>query len=221
MKKAGIIRRAEDAISGTPYITYQLKETNSERFRKSGRGRPSPDTKYTKTIQTRYQISWKLLTDAIEKDSISDGTFPLITNCRDLDPADILVKYKYQPMLEKRHEQLKSEYNVMPVLFKNVERIEAFLFLYFMAMLIQALIERDMRIHMKERNIASIPVYPEERECSSPTAYRILSKFENIVMNYILIDGKETKTVHSELSRAQRQILSLLDIEEERFWPNH
>ena len=220
MKRSRIIKKAEDAISETPYVTYQIRETNSERFRKAGRGRPSPDTKYTRTVETRYQVSWKLLTDAIEKDSISDGTFPLITNCRDLEASDVLVKYKYQPMLEKRHEQLKSQYNVMPVLFKSVERIEAFLFLYYIAMLIQALIERDIRINMKSGDIASIPVYSEDRECSSPTSYRILSKFENIVMNHILVDGREVKTVHTELSKIQKQILSLLDIQEVKFWSN-
>ena len=130
-KKARIIKRADDAISGTPYVTYRIKETISERFRKSGRGRPSSDTKYTKTTETEYQISWKLLADKIEKDSKSDGIFPLITSCMELEASDVLVRYKYQPMLEKRHEQLKTEYSVMPVLFKNVERIEAFLFLYY------------------------------------------------------------------------------------------
>lgn len=57
MKKAIIIKRAEDAIAGTPYIAYQINGTNRERFRKSGRGRPFPETKYIKTIETRYQIS--------------------------------------------------------------------------------------------------------------------------------------------------------------------
>ena len=71
MKKARIIKKAEEAIAGIPYVSYQIEETGIERFRKSGRGRPSPETKYTKTVETRYQISWKLMTDAIEKDSRS------------------------------------------------------------------------------------------------------------------------------------------------------
>ena len=150
--------------------------------------------------------------------SRSDGIFPLITNCRDLKASDILVKYKHQPMLEKRHEQLKTEYNVMPVLFKNVERIEAFLFMYFIAMAIQALIERDIRMNMEKRGIASLPIYPERRECSSPTAYRILSMFDNIVLNHILIDGREIKKIHTDLTERQKQILWLLDITEETFW---
>ena len=151
MKRARIVKRAEEAIAGNPYISYQIEETGIERFRKSGRGRPSPETKYTKTVETRYQISWKLMTDAMEKDSRSDRTFPLITNCMDDEACEILVRYKHQPMLEKRHEQLKTQYNVMPVLFKNVERIEAFLFMYFIAMAIQVLIERDIRMNMEKK----------------------------------------------------------------------
>ncbi|EQD74759.1 Transposase [mine drainage metagenome] len=121
-------------------------------------------------------------------------------------------------MLEKRHEQMKTEYSVRPVLFKNVERIEAFLFMYFIAMIIQALIERDIRINMEKRDVASIPIYPEERECSYPTSYRILSKFDNIVLNHVLIGGKEIKVIRTELTEIQKQILSLLDIPEDRFW---
>lgn len=37
--------------------------------------------------------------------------FLLITNCEDISLVEILdkYKYKYQPWLEKRHEQLKTE----------------------------------------------------------------------------------------------------------------
>jgi len=38
----------------------------------------------------------------------------------DDEAREILFMYKHQPMLEKRHEQLKTQYNVIPVLFKNV-----------------------------------------------------------------------------------------------------
>ena len=36
------------------------------------------------------------------------GMFPLITNCKDLSLKQTLEAYKFQPKLEKRHEQLKS-----------------------------------------------------------------------------------------------------------------
>ncbi len=218
MKKSRVIRHADEAVAGIPYVEYTIEGTDHPIYRKSGRGRPTPDTRYTKIIETRYQVSWKIRTDLIGLDSRSDGTFPLITNL-DMDAVDILRKYKYQPFLEKRHEQLKSVYNVAPVLFKNVERIESFLFLYFIAMLIQSLIERDLRMRMKQAGIESLPIYSEERECISPTAHRIFSQFEHVDEHRILVEGKEIRRFHSELSSVQKTILSLLDIPEEKFRP--
>jgi hypothetical protein len=46
--------------------------------------------------------------------------------------VEILDNYRYQPWLEKRHEQLKTGHKVAPVL-----------------LLIQALIEREVRLEMK------------------------------------------------------------------------
>jgi hypothetical protein len=135
----------------------------------------------------------------------------------DDDASDILIRYKHQPMLEKRHEQLKTGYNVMPVLFRNVERIEAILFMYFSAMANQALIAIDMRINMKKTGIVSLPIYPEGMECSSPTAYRILSMYDNIMLNHILVDGMKIKKIHADLTEIQKQISRLLDITEEAF----
>lgn len=71
--------------------------------------------------------------------------FPLLTNDENLPAAGVLEKYKYQPQLEKRHEQLKTVRAVAPVLLKSVTRIEALLMVYFLALLIDALIEREMR----------------------------------------------------------------------------
>ena len=216
MKKSMVIKHADEAVNGVPYVSFTIEESRHPIYRKSGRGRPTPETRYKKTIETRYQVSWQIRSDLIEKDTRADGIFPLITNC-DLDPADVLAKYKYQPMLKKRHEQLKSVYRIAPMLFKNVERIEAFLF--FVAMLIQALIERDLRISMKRAEIESLPIYSEERECTSPTADRIFSQFENVEAHHLLTKGKEIRRFYSDLSTIQKNILSLLDIPEEKFKP--
>jgi len=50
-----------------------------------------------------------------------------------------------------------------PVWLKNVGRIEALLFLYFVALLVHALLERELRLGMARENIESLPLYPEER----------------------------------------------------------
>jgi hypothetical protein len=53
--------------------------------------------------------------------SAADGIFPLVTNLpRDTHPPlEILKIYRYQAFLEKRHEQLKTAAEVVPVNFKS------------------------------------------------------------------------------------------------------
>lgn len=59
---------------------------------------------------------------------------------------------------------------VRPVFLKSISRIEAFLFLEFVAVILDAVIEREIRVAMKRARITKLPLYPEERECAAPTA---------------------------------------------------
>src|SRR5262249_19068359 len=64
------------------------------------------------------------------------------------------------PMIEKRFEQIKTVHEIAPVLLKNEGRIEALFTLYFLALLVQAIIERELRLAMKRENINELPLYP-------------------------------------------------------------
>ena len=70
-----------------------------------------------------------------------DGIFPLVTNTQ-LDACTVLKSYKYQPKLEKRHALLKSGLRVAPIFLKKNDRIEALMFVYFLAQLMCSLLER-------------------------------------------------------------------------------
>jgi len=77
----------------------------------------------------------------------------MVTNTtkQDMDAAAVLDAYKYQPFLEKRNEQLKSVLSVAPIYLQNPKRVAALLFVYFLAVLVFALIEREARLNMKKR----------------------------------------------------------------------
>ena len=77
-------------------------------------------------------------------------------------------------MIEKRFEQIKTVHEIAPVFLKNEGRIEALFTLYFLALLVQALIERELRLAMKRENIADLPMYPEHRLCAHPATEQIL-----------------------------------------------
>ena len=107
---------------------------------------------------------------------------------------------------------MKNVYGVAPVFLKNVTRIEALLFLYFTAILVQALIERQVRRGMEERGIDSLPVYPEERECEAPTTARLMTMFDNLQVHDLWEGGTRVQTFLPELSEMQKELLDLMEV---------
>jgi transposase len=130
-----------------------------------------------------------------------------------MSPADVLNAYKYQPNLERRHAQLKGHQLVAPVYLKDPARIEGQLCCHFFALIIQAPIEREIRSAMKAANQATIALYPELRDCASPSAERILEIFAGVT-RFVLRDAEGTilKTFEPKLTPLQLEVLKLLDI---------
>ena len=128
--------------------------------------------------------------------------------------------YKYQPRLEKRFEQLKSVHNAAPTLFKKVERVEAMMFVFFMALILQSVIEREVRLSMKDASIDAIPVYPEHRLAYHPTTAKIFDRFNDVSLYRIVKGGKLIKQYQDELTATQLEVLSLLGMSEHEYWSN-
>jgi transposase len=188
----------------------EVTEGVDSRFKQERRGRPGAGTRYVKVERSRFTVAWKPKADVIAYDARSDGMYPLITNCDDLPAGDVLQKYKYQPNLEKRHEQLKTVYAVAPAFLKDEGRIEALLLLYFVALLVQALIERQVRTSMKAEKLRVLPLYPEDRECQAPTANRILEVFENLQRHDLMEGATLRKCFEPKLTPLQEDLLRLL-----------
>ena len=92
------------------------------------------------------------------------------------------------------------------------------MFLFFMALIIQGIIERKVRLAMKEQDIKSLPVYPEYRKAFYPTTSKIFYNFDGISSYKILKNGKVVKEFKDELSSIQKLLLDLLDISEDDYW---
>ena len=123
------------------YLKVRRTVREEHEYRQTQRGRPGPDTAYRKITRRRFDIEWTTDEQTIAYDHNSDGMYPLVTNDRGLSPAQVLEAHKGQPMIEKRFEQVKTVHEIAPVFLKDEGRIEAFFTLYFLALLVQALIE--------------------------------------------------------------------------------
>lgn len=194
------------------YLKAKVSKTKEHHFRQESPGRPGTKTRYRRITRDRLNLEWMLDEEAIAFDRKSDGMYPLLTNDRSLTPKQVLEVHKRQPTLEKRFEQTKSVYEIAPVLLKNEGRIEGLFFIYFLGLLIQALVERELRQAMKRERIKSLPLYPEERACRRPTAEQIFRLF-SLAERQLLMKGKKVVQVFEpEFTDLQKQVLDLLKI---------
>ena len=194
------------------YIRAWVATEEEAHYRQEQRGRPGPNTRYRKETRERLTIGYEIDEAMIEYDRKSDGMYPLLTNDRELTPAEILQAHKRQPKIEKRFQQAKSVHQIAPVFLKNQGRVEALLFLYFLALLVQALIERQIRASMKNDCVDSLPLFPEERRCKRPTARRIFQIFSNAERCTLSKAGKTVQIFAPELTDMQKTVLRLLGV---------
>jgi len=181
-------------------------------FKQARRGRPGPGTAYLKITRRRFDVHWDIDDDAIAYDRKSDGMYPLMTNDRMLTPAQVLEAHKGQPMIEKRFEQVKTVHEIAPVFLKDEGRIEALFTLYAIALLVQALIERELRQAMARNAIAELPIYPEQRQCAHPTTEQVLRLFSLAERHKLLQQGRTVQSFDLQLTDLQRQVLALLGV---------
>ena len=205
-------RETLDQAGATRWITFDIDEHAEERFRQENRGRPGNNTRYRRLTRTHHHVSFSIRDDQVTHDAASDGCFPLITNERRMTAPELLAAYKWQPNLEKRHAQLKGTQLVAPVFLHDPARIEGLLCCHFIAMLIQALLERQIRLAMAAAGLPQLSLYPEDRGCAAPTAARVLEIFTGVARHHLLHAGHLIKTFHPQLTPLQRQVLDLLDI---------
>lgn len=196
------------------WLSVQLLPRERHTYKQGGPGRPGRHTRYVRHTTTVYEPAVTLDTERIQASAVADGIFPLITNipAEQLSALDLLTTYKYQAFVEKRHEQLKTAAEVMPVNYKTPERIEAFLFLYFIAITLHALLEREVREAMNTRGLRSIPIYPEERACRAPTADKLLGLFDGVRRHRLFSNGQPIQMFWDTLTDVQRLVLDLLGI---------
>jgi transposase len=195
------------------WLRVRIEEVVQSERVQVGPGRPGPNTQYEQVQNRHFKVRAEVNEEAVQRAELCDGLFPLMTNDKSLSLAEALRKYKYQPYAEKRHEQLKSVFGVRPVWLKSPRRVESLLWLYHLVEVIQALLEREVRRQMEEREIASLPLYPEKRHSEAPTAELVLGMLRGH-RRYQLLDeqGQAVHTFHDPLPEPASLILESLGI---------
>ena len=212
---AAVHAAAEAALADSGagrWVRFTVTEKIQESFRQT-RARPGPDTGYRRIEKKTFEVTCDIDYQQVAYDAVSDGCWPLITNDRDMTGAEVLAAYRYQPNLERRHHLLKGVQDAAPIWIKTIPRIEAIFLCHFIALLIGALIERQIRMAMKAAEIARIPVYPELRGCAAPSADRIFEIFAHVARHELRDStGALVQVFEPEFTELQLKILDLLDV---------
>ena len=101
---------------------------------------------------------------------------------------------------------------VAPVYLHTPHRIEALLLCQFLALLTEALIEREIRTAMKTAELNSIPLYPELRSCPAPSAPRVIEIFNGIARHHLVHEDRVVQVFEPTLTPLQHQVLELLGV---------
>jgi transposase len=206
---AEILAEAE----ASSWLLVEIEEQEEETFRQATRGRPNKQTEYLRETRPRFTLTWKLNVEALSEAEREDGVFPLLTNDRKFSATEVLQAYKRQPLLEKRFSQFKTDFAVAPVFLKNVSRIQGLLAAYFFALLVQTLLERELRQAMARAGEATLPMYPEARPCARPTTHRLIEVFSSIQRHEIRVGEGEPQVMVTKLTTTQRSIIRLLGLD--------
>jgi len=189
----------------------QLIEDKQIVQRQIGPGKPGPNTQYKKDENIFYRLEWELDHKAIEDITTHDGIFPLISNAH-IEAAEVLKAYKNQPYLEKRMCTTKSILNIAPIFLKKPERIEAMTFLYFIALMIVSLMERNIRKNMAEEKVEKLPILPNGMNTKTPTWNNLNYFFENVHLSLVEKKGRTIQTILKGVTTLHETVLRLLGV---------
>ena len=201
----------EQEVQG--WIDWRLNVHREVRRHHPGRGRPKASDQPTLSWQERFCLTFEVNQQAIQRDALCDGVFPIITNLAESDytARRVLEIYKFQPFLEKRHSQLKTWQEVTPVLLKKSQRVIAYLHVHIMALTVASLMERQLRKAMKRHGIDALPIYPEDKPCPAPTMFDIARLFQG-VERFEVLHGDQLTLFPAKLTPLQKQVLEMLEV---------
>lgn len=213
--RAAIDTAAAAVVAGTStgrWVRYQISDTVEVAHRQERRGRPGPDTRYRRVETHRFGLTWTVDHEAVARDAAADGCFPFVSTEIDRTPAELLAIYKAQPHLERRHATFKGVIPAAPLMLKNDSRIDAFGLCLYVALLVHALVERQLRQAMTAKKIVALPLYPEDRDCNAPTAARVFELLDPLSRTIVRYQGRNLAVADPTLDPLQQQLLRLLGV---------
>jgi transposase len=156
-------------------------------------------------------MTWRLNPKALQEWRQLEGVYVLKTSLpkRGHPLAKVMAKYKEQSKVERRIHHLKGPLAVAPMFLKNPERMAGLLCVMVWALMVLALMERQVRRSLKGKPMYGL--YPENRPSPAPTGPAILQGFASLCIVIVKHRGAITRRL-AQADATQQKLLALLKI---------
>jgi transposase len=196
------------------FFQYQIQNNPITVYKNNKRGRPGKNTQKVAMTKDQFTVTVSFNQQAFQEALYSCGYYPLITN----KPADLLtiesamMAHKNQYKCEHLNRRSKSDYNIEPIYLHTPERIEAFLFLFKIALQLIIIIERACRKGISERDKGIDNFMPNRKDVRNPRTENLLASFQYVVSGEVVLPNGKSYGFVSDLTELQEDILSLLQV---------
>jgi transposase len=165
----------------------------------------------TKDRRGLFSLTWKIDGKALERCKLLEGVYVLKTNLskQNYPLAKTLAKYEEQSQVERRIHHLKGPLAVAPMFLKNPERIAGLLCVLVWALMVMALMEREVRRSLKGKPLYGL--YPENRPSPAPTGPALLDCFATLCIVIVVDHGKTSRRL-AQPTDTQHELLRLLGV---------
>jgi transposase len=162
-----------------------------------------------------FHLAWEVNAEALRRRQDLEGVYVLKTNLpKSAHPtAEVLRTYKEQSHVERRFHHLKGPLAVAPMFLKNPERIAGLLCILVWALMVLALMERQVRRELKGRPLYGL--YPEGRPSPAPTGPALIQSLSGLCIVIIQVGDTSTRRL-AEPDPTQHRVLQLLRINSAR-----
>lgn len=203
---------AQAAVSRLPKGRFHelVGQVEEEPIYTTGRPKANGERKIKRTAY-RLKISLKPREQAIARARAEAGCFVLVTNEPEessggLSSKELLRAYQDQHSVEQNFGFLKDPVIVNALFLKSPRRIEALGLILVLALMIWRLMERTMRVSLKESNAKVIGW--NNRQTSRPTSFMMTTKFVSV----IVIRTDERRFLAEPLDPVQERYLQILGL---------
>jgi transposase len=196
----------EYEITNDPKVTYKNK--------KKGRCKKGQKPQKVKVVKDCYSVKLTFKDKAYQEQLYKCGYYPLITNMpkETFSIEDAMLNHKNQYKSEHTNRRAKGEYQLEPIYLHKPERIEAYLFLFKIALQLLVLIERTARKNIAKRDKGLDNFRPNRKDVRNPKSEYLLKEFQYVVRGKILLQNGDIRYFVSEPKGLQKEILEILEV---------